>query len=83
VAVMRTQRPFFRSWPSPLLLVVSMVVALTALAVPVLPLATQLLDFVPLPAPLLGAILGIVLTYAAASEVLMRRIGLLGPSSAS
>jgi len=83
VAVMRTQRPFFRSWPSPLLLVVSMVVALTALAVPVLPLATQLLDFVPLPAPLLGAILGIVLTYAAASEVLKRRIGVLGPASAS
>jgi Mg2+-importing ATPase len=83
VAVMRTQRPFFRSMPSPVLLVVSAIVALTALILPSLPFATQLLDLAALSPPVLGAILAIVLSYVAASELLKRHIRVLGSASAS
>jgi len=83
VAVMRTQRSFFRSMPSPVLLVVSAIVAATALVLPSLPFAMQLLDFVALSPPVLGAILAIVLSYVAASELLKRHIRVLGSASAS
>lgn len=79
IAVMRTQKPFFRSLPAPLLLSMQVLVGAIAVILPFVPFA-GLLQFVPLPGLLLSAILGIVLAYMTASELLKRWIGVLGPA---
>jgi Mg2+-importing ATPase len=82
VAVMRTNKPFFRSPPSRLLLATSVAVALTALAIPFLPYAA-LLDFVALSPTLLGAIVLIVGSYVGVSELLKRRLAIMLPARGS
>jgi Mg2+-importing ATPase len=69
--VMRTRRPFFRSRPGRLLLLLSVGIAVVAVLMPYLPL-TALVGFVRLPVSLLLAILLIVLLYVAATEVQKR-----------
>jgi Mg2+-importing ATPase len=66
--VVRTYKPFYRSRPGRILLLSTLTVMALTLALPYLPIA-ELLDFVPLPLPLLGALLAITLLYAIASEV--------------
>jgi Mg2+-importing ATPase len=82
VAVMRTNKPFFRSPPSRLLLATSVAVALTALAIAFLPYAA-LLDFVALSPMLLGAIVLIVGSYVGVSELLKRRLAIMLPARGS
>jgi P-type Mg2+ transporter len=70
--VLRTQLVAWRSRPSPLLVGASAAVALVALALPFAgPLAT-LLGFVPMPAPVMAAVVGITLAYAVATEAAKR-----------
>lgn len=69
--VMRTRRPFYRSRPGRLLLVSSAALVPLALAIPYLPHA-GVLGFVPLPAGLLGAVIGIAVLYALTTELQKR-----------
>ncbi len=69
--VVRTRYLFFRSRPGRLLLMTTGMVVVIALALPYLPFST-LLDFVPLPAPLLLAVIGLTLLYVLATEVAKR-----------
>ena len=67
--VVRTRRPFYRSRPGRLLFVLTIVVAVVALAIPYLP-DVALLGFVPLPLPLAAAVCAITAAYVLATEVL-------------
>ena len=69
--VMRTRRPFFRSRPGRLLLYLTVVVAVVAVLVPYLPLAS-LMGFVPLRPWLVTTLLLIVLLYVATTEAQKR-----------
>jgi P-type Mg2+ transporter len=69
--VMRTRRPFFQSRPGTLLLALTVVLAVGALAIPYLPLV-GVFGFVPLPLPLLLTIVVIMLLYVAATELQKR-----------
>jgi Mg2+-importing ATPase len=69
--VMRTRRPFFRSRPGTLLLILTLVLIAVSLAIPYLPL-TGVFGFVPLSPPLLLTIVLIMLLYVAATELQKR-----------
>jgi Mg2+-importing ATPase len=69
--VARTHGPFWKSRPSPGLIGAALGVAVVALALPSLGVG-RYFEFVPLPAPVLGALILIVLGYAVASEVAKR-----------
>ena len=69
--VVRTRGPALRSRPGPLLLWSTLAVAVIAVGLPYSPLAAGL-GFVPLPLPLLLAMLGITGLYAVATEMLKR-----------
>ncbi|CAN5353279.1 magnesium-translocating P-type ATPase [soil metagenome] len=66
--VVRTQRPFWRSRPGRLLLASTIGVIALTLVIPYLPFQS-LFGFVPLPAPLMLAMLGLTLAYVVAAEV--------------
>lgn len=66
--VMRTKRPFFKSKPAPLLLFSTLGVGCLTLLIPLLPLE-KVLNIVPLPLPLLLALLGIAALYIVATEM--------------
>jgi len=66
--VVRTRRPFFRSRPGNLLLGSSAAVILVALALPYLPFSS-IFGFVPLPAPLVLAMVGLTLAYVVVVEL--------------
>jgi Mg2+-importing ATPase len=70
--LLRTHLPLSRSRPSRLLLGATVAVALLALALPYSAAPARLLGFVPLPLPLLAALIGVVLGYAAATEAAKR-----------
>jgi len=67
VFIVRTQRPFYKSRPSRVLLIVSLIVAGITLALPYSPLNT-LLGLDPLPLPIILTLIGITLLYLLASE---------------
>lgn len=69
--VMRTRRPFYRSRPGTLLLAATLVLIVVTLAMPYLPLASTF-GFVPLPWPMIAAIVIIVVMYVSATEVQKR-----------
>jgi Mg2+-importing ATPase len=69
--VMRTRRPFFRSRPSRLLLVLTMSLIAFAFAIPYLPFAS-VFGFVPLPGALLATVSLITVLYVAATELQKR-----------
>lgn len=69
--VIRTYRPFYRSRPAPFLLWSVGVVMLVAIVLPFSPVA-GVFGFVPLPGPVLGAILVITALYVLASEATKR-----------
>ncbi len=71
--VIRTYRPFYRSRPGPFLAWSAGAMTLVAIALPYLPDA-GLFGFVPLPAPILAAILLIALLFAATSETIKRPV---------
>ncbi len=66
--VVRTRHPFFRSRPSALLMTSTAAVVAVTLLLPYAPFA-DLFGFVPLPAPLLLAIIGITALYVLAAEL--------------
>lgn len=66
--VVRTRRPFYRSRPGNLLLGSTVAVIAVALALPYLPFSS-IFGFVPLPAPLVLAMVGLTLAYVLAVEV--------------
>ncbi len=71
VLVVRTRRPFYQSKPGNWLAIVTGLVGLLVLVLPLSPLA-RLFNFSPLPLPLYGAMLGIVVAYVLAAEALKR-----------
>ena len=66
--VVRTRGPFWRSRPGTLLMISTAIVIPLALALPYLPFAS-VFGFVPLPAPLLLAMIGLTLAYVGAAEI--------------
>jgi Mg2+-importing ATPase len=71
--VLRTRRPAWRSRPSTLLWLSTLVVALLALALPYAGPAARMFGMVPLPGALLATLLAVVLGYAAATEWVKHR----------
>ena len=65
--VVRTRHLFFRSRPGTLLLASTLIIMAVALTVPYLPFIS-LFGFVPLPAPLMLAVLGLTALYVVATE---------------
>ena len=72
IFVVRTHKPFYRSRPGRLLLVSTLAVMLLTLLLPYSPVG-RWFDLVPLPLPLLAAILLITLLYAGTSELVKQR----------
>ena len=66
--VVRTRRPFWRSRPGNLLLASTALVIAITLAIPYLPF-DSIFGFVPLPASLMLAVIGLTLAYVIAAEV--------------
>ncbi len=66
--VVRTRHPFFRSRPSTLLLVSTLVFIVITIAMPYLPFFS-VFGFVPLPVPFLLAMLGLTALYVLATEL--------------
>jgi P-type Mg2+ transporter len=66
--VVRTRHLFFRSRPGRLLLASTLIFSAIALAMPYLPFIS-VFGFVPLPAPLMAAMLGLTALYVVATEV--------------
>jgi Mg2+-importing ATPase len=69
--VVRTRGPFWRSRPGHLLLASTGAVIVLALALPYLPLVS-VFNFVPLPAPLMLALIALTLAYVTAAETAKR-----------
>jgi Mg2+-importing ATPase len=69
--VVRTRRPFFRSRPSRLLLLSTLVLIPFTLALPFLPLV-HVLGFVPLPSRLLALLCAITAVYVLSAELLKK-----------
>ena len=65
--VVRTRRPFWRSRPATLLLATTVAVLAVTLALPYLPFSS-IFGFVPLPASLLAAMIGLTIAYVFAVE---------------
>jgi Mg2+-importing ATPase len=65
--VMRTYKPFYRSRPGRMLIVLSVIVIAITLALPYLPLVS-VLGFAPLPPAVLATVLVIAALYTAATE---------------
>ena len=80
--VVRTSRPFYQSRPGRLLLATTMGIIVVAFAIPFLPIA-KVFGFVPLPATLVAAIVGITLAYVAAAELTKRLWPLMRPPEAA
>jgi Mg2+-importing ATPase len=64
----RTRRPFYRSRPGNLLLGSTVAVMAVALVLPYLPFSS-IFGFVPLPAPLVLAMIALTMAYVFAVEV--------------
>lgn len=67
VFVLRTRMPFFKSLPSRVMLIVTLIVGIITLAIPYTPLAKPL-EFVPLPAIYLLTVVVIVTLYFLSAE---------------
>lgn len=70
--VVRTRRPFFRSRPGTLLMASTLILVPLALAIPFVP-GAGIVGFTPLPAGVLGSIVGITLLYVLATEIAKAR----------
>jgi Mg2+-importing ATPase len=68
VLVLRTHGPAFRGGPSRLLLWSTIAVSIATFAIPYLGSLSSVFGFVPLSAPLIGAVISIVVGYIVATE---------------
>jgi P-type Mg2+ transporter len=66
--VVRTRRVFFRSRPGTLLLASTLVIIAITLAIPYLPFIS-IFGFIPMPSPLMLAVIGLTLLYIAVTEL--------------
>lgn len=66
---LRTRKPIFRSLASAPLLTATLIVCALSLAVPYAPYMGFLFDFVALPLPVMGVLVGLALCYVLATEV--------------
>jgi Mg2+-importing ATPase len=66
--VVRTQHVFFRSRPGKLLLVSTMIIIGITLVLPYLPF-NSIFGFIPLPAPLMLTMIGLILLYIISTEI--------------
>ena len=66
--VVRTRGPFWRSRPGKLLLISTSIVIALTLIIPYLPFGS-IFGFIPLPAPLMLAMIGLTLAYIVAAEI--------------
>lgn len=66
--IMRTRRPFYRSRAAPLLLGLTVLVAALTMVMPYLGPVSRWFGFVPMPAEVLAALIGITVLYVAATE---------------
>lgn len=66
---LRTRAMLFCSRPSIPLVAVSIVVSAAAIAIPYAGQLTRLFGFVAIPLPVIGALVGVVLTYVCATEI--------------
>jgi Mg2+-importing ATPase len=66
--VVRTQHVFFRSRPGKLLLISTLIVIAITLVLPYMPF-NSIFGFIPLPAPLMLAVIGLTLLYIVVTEV--------------
>jgi len=66
--VVRTQHVFFRSRPGKLLLISTLIVIAITLVLPYMPF-NSIFGFIPLPAPLMLAVIGLTLLYILVTEV--------------
>ncbi|HQR56368.1 MAG TPA: magnesium-translocating P-type ATPase [Burkholderiaceae bacterium] len=73
--VVRTQRPLWRSAPSPILFWISAAAAGAALALPYLPVSQALFDFVPLGPGVLALLVGITVAYVITNELIKSAFG--------
>ncbi|WP_166263625.1 magnesium-translocating P-type ATPase [Marinobacter caseinilyticus] len=73
VLVLRTHHAMWRSRPSRLLVVATLLVFIVALMVPYLPALNWLLGFVSLPLGMVVSLLGITVGYIATTELVKRR----------
>ena len=71
VLVVRTRRPFFKSWPSRYLVIATLCVVVLTLLIPYVP-GAQVLGFTPLPLLFLAALAVLVALYIAAAEITKR-----------
>lgn len=69
VLILRTRLPAWRSRPSLILIVSTIVVSCVAILLPYLAGVSRLFGLVPIPATLLGTMLAVVLGYAVATEM--------------
>jgi Mg2+-importing ATPase len=70
--VVRTRRPFHRSRPGKVLLVTTLILIPVTFAIPYLPYA-DVLGFVPLPVPIVLALVAITSGYVGATELVKAR----------
>lgn len=69
VFCLRTRMTFYRSRPGNALMGVSVIVAAIAVAIPYVGDLTRVFGFVPIPIPIMGAMLLVVLAYVGATEI--------------
>jgi Mg2+-importing ATPase len=85
VLVLRTHRPAFRSKPSRLLFLSTLIVAAATFTIPFLGTLSSVFGFVPLTVLQLGTVIAIVLGYIAATEAakvwFFRSVNTAGPST--
>jgi Mg2+-importing ATPase len=79
ILVLRTDGPFLRSRPSPLLAALLALVATAALAIPFLGPVAAAFGFVPLPPSLLATGAALVVLYVLANETLKTRLAAMRP----
>jgi Mg2+-importing ATPase len=72
VLVLRTHLPFWRSRPSQLLVVLTLIVGAIAISLPYLAFVARPFSFVPLSAKLVFAGFGIVILYVCTTEAAKR-----------
>lgn len=66
--VMRTQRPFFKSKPAPILTYTSLAVAILTLAIPYLPIS-YIMNIEPIPLKIMASLLAIAALYIVVTEI--------------
>jgi Mg2+-importing ATPase len=71
---LRTSRPFFKSRPSNLLIITTILAALASIIITYLTVGSNFFEFAAMPLWVLGLIAGVLIVYFAAAEFLKKKI---------